>query len=120
MSSKISQKQAEQSLAAIKAQFAAYLEPLTLDSGTVLPGDPAPTLVEDWNGEGWAICWEEGPDDWTYLVNGGVSETESVMYADASLEFGVTIQPKAYEPAKFPKGVWGEPYNSFTLCLYPE
>ena len=80
-----------------------------------------PVLIEDWNGEGWAISWEEGPDEWAMRVHdGGTSEEERALWASVAEEFGADkVEPKGIEPAKFPADVYAEPYYSFVLCLYP-
>ncbi|GAC1533618.1 MAG: hypothetical protein NVS3B1_28010 [Marmoricola sp.] len=122
----ITRKQAEQALAAVRAQFARYLEPLDMGDGTVYPATmPEPKLSMDWGGEV-AILWEEGPDEWAMrATGGGTSETERIMIANAAKEFGYDPQAavdrmKVDEPITWPKGVYAEPYYSFVLCLYPE
>lgn len=130
MTSSITAAQATAALEAVKAQFAEYLKPLVLEAdedgpAITYPGSPEPTLVEDYSREGvWAICWEEGPDEWAYRATmGGTSEEERVLAAQAAVEFGVdpsTTAPKADEPVTFPKGVYAEPYMSFVLALYPD
>lgn len=119
--SKISREQAEAALAAIKHQFRAYTEPLVIDGDEYSPAvDSEPVLIEDYNGEGWAISWEDGPDDWAFrATSGGTSEEERALAADASREFGTEITIKPDEPVAFPKGVYAEPYFSFVLSLYP-
>lgn len=136
MTSKITRAKAEAALAAVEEQFRSYVEPTTYPAftaadGTEFPAEtlgplaPKPTLVEDWNG-GWAICWEDGPDDWAYRATmGGSSEEERVLVASAARENGVDPQTavdryvKDDEPVTWPKGVYAEPYYSFVLCLYP-
>ena len=121
MSNKISREQAEQALAAVKNQFRAYTEPLIIDGDDLGPTITSePVLVEDWDGEGWAISWEDGPDDWAYrATSGGSSEEERVLVAEANREFGANFQVKDDEPVTFPEGVYAEPYFSFVLSLYP-
>lgn len=133
---KISREQAEAALAAVREQFKKYLEPetfeaFTADDGTEHPARTypplctEPKLVEDWNGSGWAICWEDGPDEWAYrATSGGTSEEERVLVAQAAQEFGydpkaAVARIKADEPITWPKGVVGGPYYSFVLSLYP-
>lgn len=131
---KISKAKAEKVLAAVKAQYKSYLEPLVLPAGidpvtgvsypeeTLSPTYTSlPVLLEDWDGPGWVISWEEGPDEWAFRVSeGGPSEEERVLAHDAAKEFGVEYTvPKGPAPATIPKSVFVEPYNSFTLGLYP-
>lgn len=79
-----------------------------------------PVLVEDWNGEGWAISWEEGPDEWAMLHSGGgTSESDRVMFAAASEEFGADMKPPTYPKVEWPKGVYVEAYYSFVVTLHP-
>lgn len=121
MSNKISRKQAEAALAAVKHQFRTYTEPLVIngeDYGPTITSEPV--LIEDWNGEGWAISWEEGPDDWAFrATSGGTSEEERALVAEANREFGSNLEVSEDQPVAFPKGVYAEPYYSFVLCLYP-
>lgn len=137
MTRKITRKQADAALAAVVEQFRAYVEPTTLEAftaedGTEFPAEtfgptsPLPTLVEDWNGPGWAIVWEEGPDEWAYrATTGGSSEEERVLVAAAAKENGIDPQVavdryvKDDEPITWPKGVYAEPHYSFVLSLYP-
>lgn len=124
MSNKITREQAEAALAAIKAQFKAYTEPLVIDGQDFGPTVTSePVLIEDYDGEGWVISWEEGPDDWAFrATSGGTSEEERTLAGQAAEEFGVSyeqVAPKDDEPVKFPKGVYAEPYYSFVLGLYP-
>lgn len=133
MARKITRAKAEAALAAVAEQFKSYTEPFTVPADefgpetTYGPNCPPPTLVEDWDGPGWAICWEEGPDEWAYrATTGGTSEEERVLVAAAAKENGMDPQAavdrfvKPTEPVKWPKGVYAEPYYSFVLCLYPE
>lgn len=124
----ISQEQAEQALAAVKEQFKIYLSPLVIPADehgperTYPPDCPEPTLSNNWGSDGhWYILWEEGPDEWAHRAAcGGFSEEEYDLQAAASKEFGVAVLPPKQEaPVKFPEGVYGEPYYSFVLGLYP-
>lgn len=164
MSPKITREQAEKALAAVKAQWAAYLEPLDYsghkfapepgedalrahlidahgydddmlarkaDKGQTLAhmhaadhaptvAYPEPVLVEDYTDSGhWAIAWEEGPDDWAYLIGGGTSEADHVTYAALSAEFGRDVAPPVRAAAQMPADVYAEPIMSFVLGLYP-
>ena len=133
---KISKAKAEAALAAVKEQFKVYLEPMVMEAFTATDGTeypertyppecPEPTLIEDWDGPGWAISWECGPSEWALLVNGGgTSEESRELVAAAAKEFGADpaqalASMKQIEPVTWPKGVFGEPYYSFLLCLYP-
>lgn len=121
MSDKITREQAEAALAAIKAQFKSYTEPLVIDGEDFGPTVTSePVLVEDYDGEGWAIVWEEGPDEWAFrATTGGTSEEERVLVAEANREFGGNLAVPEDQPVTLPKGVYAEPYYSFVLSLYP-
>lgn len=133
-SRKISRAKAEAALAAVKETFKSYLEPQTYEAFTDSTGKEwpertygpectPPILVEDWNGPGWAICWEEGPSEWAYRATmGGTAEEDRVLVAAAAQGTGVDPQAavgriKPTEPTSWPKGVYAEPYYSFVLCL---
>lgn len=118
---KISRAQAEAALAAVRDRFKPYLEPFEIDGHVYSAAYPEPKLAEDWNDrEGWAIVWEEGPDDWAYTVtSGGPSEEERTLVAQAAAEFGADLKPAETPPVRFPKTVYAEPYFSFVLALYP-
>lgn len=98
----ISKKLAEKALAAVKEQFKVYVEGLGSE----------PTLVESWSDGGhWAICWEDGPDEWALRCpEGGFDE-----------ELSYLMGKRADTPAaeSWPKEVFGEPYYTFVLVLYP-
>lgn len=97
--STVSQRDAELVLAAIKKQYAVYLE----DAGP----DDQPLLIKDWNffGNGavpYAVIWEGGPYEWAHLVDGGIEE-----------EFGFRVQA-----AELPDTVEVEPYTGWALAIY--
>lgn len=101
---KTTQKQAEATLAAIKKQFALYIEAVGSE----------PKLVDNFDFYGlhghsiekpWGIVWEEGPMDWALLVPHGGREPE----------FGM-----GFPPTEMPKGVWAEPYASWAVSLYKD
>jgi hypothetical protein len=136
MRGKITRAKAEAALAAVVEQFKSYVEPTTMEAftaedGTEYPAEtfgptcPMPKLIEDWNGPGWVISWEEGPDDWAFrATTGGTSEEERILVASAAQEFGhdpqaAVARMKADEPITWPRGVEAEPYYSFVLSLYP-
>jgi hypothetical protein len=117
---KVSKKQAEAALAAVKAQYSVYFEPLVIDGKDFGPTYPEPTLVWDYTESGHpAICWEEGPDDWAYLIGGGTSESDQYLYGTLSEEFGQTVKAPARKPAQIPASVFAEPIMSCVLGLYP-
>lgn len=127
----VTRQDAEAVLAAIKHQFRTYLEPLDLpaEGGSPAmhldPCCPEPTLVEWDDNAPWAIVWEDGPDEWAYRVTeGGTSEEQRVLAADAAREFGadptaVVASLRGVEPATIPASVYVEPVTSFILALYP-
>jgi hypothetical protein len=95
----VTRAEAEAVLAAVKTQHSSY----------IAAGHTPPVLVENWEGWGagqaaWAILWEEGPFEWTYLFpHGGIEE-----------EFGFRIAEVA-----LPDRVWCEAYNSWSIAIYP-
>ena len=115
--SQITRPQAEAALAAVKQRYAAYMQPVVLDSFTI-PGLPEPVLEQI---EGtWMISWEDGPSEWAYRASmGGSSEEDRALFAAASQEFGTEMKPSEETPVTWPKGVHAEPYFSFVLGLYP-
>lgn len=117
------QAKAEQVLEAIKEQFKVYLSPLTMDDGSVLsPAYPPPVLMPYDDGvaeERWQIVWEEGPDEWPFTLDGGTSEEERVLFAQASEEFGATMTAPNRPAAKMPPGVFVEPINHISVGIYP-
>lgn len=116
----VTREQAEQTLAAIKGQYAAYFEPITNDDGKVLvEASPEPTLLADFDGRDWTIVWEEGPDEWVYTLDGGSSEEDRVLMAEASAEFGTDLGTPNRPAAVFPAGVFVEPINSISVGVYP-
>lgn len=116
----ITEAQATAALDAVKAQYAAYLVPQTIDGEEHDALYPEPVLVWDYTDSGHpAICWEEGPDDWALLIHGGTSEAERYMFASASEEFGTEIKAPERPAAKMPATVYAEPLMSFVLGLYP-
>lgn len=117
--SKLSQSKAQAALAAVKAQWATDLTPQTIEGTTYDPLYPEPVLVEDWDGPGWVVVWEEGPEEWIYLLGGGTSEHDRVLFANASEEFGTLLTPRPREAAKMPEGVHADPVNHVVLGLYP-
>lgn len=131
MTKRVTKRQAEAALAAVKKKFDIYLTPWDLTetdengvvtySKTYPPMCPEPKLSMDWEGNV-AILWEDGPSEWAYRASmGGTSEEDRVLGADAAREFGVdpsVTAPKPDAPVSWPEGVTAEPYYSFVLCLY--
>ena len=121
----VTRKQAEAALASVKAQWKTYLEPMEIDGETYPPSYPEPVIVEDWTEEGHTvIVWEEGPDEWAMRVSeGGPAESDYVLAHSVAQEFGVPYDSSkvtGVKPApKWPKTVYGEPYSSSVLALYP-
>lgn len=143
MTDNVTRKQAEAALAAVKAQFEAYVTdqhypatpaetidgvdyPATRD--LTIPAGPPPVLVEDVDGQygmrpGWVILWEEGPDEWPFVLGTNeATEEERVLAAAAAEEFGATtgdLTKSGRTPAKMPEGLWWEPINHCSIGLYP-
>lgn len=110
MASKITRKQAEQALAAIKQQYASYLGSDGEEYG--------PKLVENWEPFwndrtiAFVIMWEEGPFEWAYSAkDGGLDE-----------ELSSLVGQRMDTPAAttWPQGVWLEPATSYCVGLYPQ
>ncbi len=117
---KITRTQATRSLEAIRTAFATYLEPLIIDGKDYGPTcTDGPVLIEDYDGEGWAIIWEDGPFEWAFCLDGSPNEEEYALTAAASREFGSDIAPSTRPAFVAPKGVWVEPIYSFALALLP-
>ena len=106
MTVQVKKRDADKVLAAIKRQFAGWIEPGHPETGPQLVKD-YDWLGDDWLGDGgapYAVLWESGPYEWTYLAGeGGIEE-----------EFGFKI--KAVE---FPEAVFVEPITHFALGIYP-
>lgn len=118
----ITREQAEAVLDAVREQFRAYLQPITLDSGRVLsPCCSQPQLDMDYDGQP-AIIWEDGPDEWALRVTeGGPSEEDHVLAAEAAREFGVAHRaPTGPAPARLPADIWVDALNSCVLGIYPD
>lgn len=127
----ITRERALAALDAVKAQWADDLAPSRFpaeyDETGALVGEelnfeplyPQPVLVDNFAGEGeWAIVWEEGPDEWAYRVNSGEpSESNRVLFAQASEEFGVALKAPHRAPVVWPADVEAEAYYSFVLTL---
>jgi hypothetical protein len=99
---RITSSMANRTLAAVKKQW-----------GEIADGDLGPKLIKDWDWDGkpidYAIVWEEGPFEWSYLFpNGGrMSEWDiSFTLPDVS--------------AKVPAQVFAESVTSWSIGLYRE
>lgn len=107
----ITREQAEAALAAVRKRYAGYDDVNEI------------ALIQDWGSRygrvAWLITWESGPYEWAYrAAMGGINEE---VATDLVTEFGTTPQ-KAGKLAtereiRFPAGVLGEPYDSFSLTL---
>jgi hypothetical protein len=112
---RVTKREAERVLAAVKRAFPAYL-----DKG----GKYGPKLVKDWDWGWttshvyeWAIIWEEGPYEWTYnFPEGGVDE-ELTAELHTIVPDAKPITTKAVE---LPDGVWTEPITSWAIAIYPK
>jgi hypothetical protein len=92
---------------AAAARLAAYLRE-TFETDSVLVWSPQETKARGW-GSGWAVCWEEGPYEWTAITMG------------SSFSAGATGNYS--KPGPFPEGLSSptfhcEPYNGFILNFY--
>lgn len=113
---RVTKRQAEAALNAVRRQFRSYLEPFDGYG----PMCPEPTLNMDWDGHV-AILWEDGPSEWAHRATvGGSSEEDRCLLAAANVEFGTSVAVREDEPITWPKGVEAEPYYSFVLVLFPE
>ena len=77
------------------------------DSGLYL-WSPEETRERGW-GSGWAVCWEEGPYEWTMISAG------CTLHAGSS---GVYSKPGPFKDGLGNKCWYAEPYNSFVLNFY--
>jgi len=120
VSQHLSKTKAEQCLAAVRVQFAAYLG----------DGAPEPRLFEPgFHSDGWTIGWEEGPHEWSLRAFvGGFDDETYGLAVDAGLEAGLAPEQalaNARTVAQLPEhprpvGVFTEPLNHWALCLYRE
>ena len=119
---KATRREAEAVLTALKRSYG--WTPATDADWHDAYGDPE--LVENWdwgwttvNTYRWAIVWEGGPYEWTYLFPGGGFDEE--MY-NLAFEFGKeTARRLATKPgAELPDGVWTEAITSWAIAIYPK
>lgn len=110
---KVTRKQAEDILQAIKQRYRAYIE--TPEDGPTLR-----VLAQREAGR-WSINWEDGPDEWALRVFGGGFNEE--IFWEANAEFGETKARELATESAFPQphadAVFVEPIYSFELGLYP-
>jgi hypothetical protein len=122
--SKVTQKQAERILAALKERYAYDLEGVAEDSPDY------PKLVKDWEPdwrEGtvpYAILWPSGPFEWAYrFTMGGFDEEYALSVEEVAGPEKAREMAKAgrftERPVELPKGVHLECGSSSTLTLYP-
>ena len=108
----VKKRDADKVLAAVKRQFAGWVEPGQPESG--------PKLVKDfdWLGTGaapYAVVWESGPYEWTFTAGeGGVDEEMTSLAREFDPK--AVVRTKAVE---FPDTVYVEPYTSWALAIYP-
>ncbi len=109
-SRKITKRQAEQALAAIKEQFKAYLG----------SGADEPTLYEPgFHTDAWSIAWEGGPFQWTYIAFVGGFDEEVFSMAEPDVGEQRARQLATTAAVAAPAGVYGEAVNHWCLALYP-
>lgn len=118
MTESVSDEQAQEVLDAIVASYHIYFEPMT-SGKSVLPPYEKPVLRRDERGHA-VIWWEDGPSDWAYQVTeGGSTEEDRVLIAQANEEFGGQLRPAEPKQVQFPAGVMVEPYTSYAVGVYP-
>jgi hypothetical protein len=109
MANRITAKQANAALAAVRKQFRSYL----FDEAA-----KGPYLVKDWEAPSGRIVplvmvWgDDAPYEWAMNAqDGGLDEELSSL-----METAVHTPPAA----SWPKGVRSEPYTGYVLALYPD
>ena len=98
--SKVSKAKAQQVVNSVKKAFKPWVE-----------AGYGPILFNKYDGENWAIVWEDGaPFCWALWYG-----TLAAGYPVVEEEFGFTLKP-------VPKvtGVFTEPWNAYVLGVYPE
>jgi hypothetical protein len=119
----IPKKLAEAALAAIKAQFAKYLDPIDLgDGGAQLARPVQPELVERFDDRPhWAIVWRDGPTDWVVAAfAGGRDDDAYQLLLAAGTKRDNAKQLAAIASVPLPDGVFAEAIRDGVLGLYPE
>jgi len=61
----------------------------------------------------WVISWEDGPEEWAYMLTGYPSQELLALHADAELP-----RPVAREPFEMLKTMEWEPYTSYAILAY--
>lgn len=103
---------AEQAFAAIKKQFAAYIDE-----------NNGPELIEnwDWLDSGptpWAVVWEEGPFEWAYRAQTGGRDYEAtLLMRDATGDQTKVVDTP--EAEGWPEGFFTEAVTSWAVGIYP-
>jgi len=111
----VSREQAEQVLAAVKAQFGWYV-----DQGAAWP-HLRDHRHESLTPGSWPIDWEEGPHEWAILVSDThVDQHRRTEQVTADAGYMARGEGTPTGPVRNPfAGVFLKPINSFTLGLYP-
>lgn len=112
MSKRVTKRDAEKVLIAVRRQFRAHLDPKRPDAG--------PQLRKDWDWFGgkpvpYAIIWEEGPFEWaaTFDPFGFKPDVDEDLSALAG-------QPIRYPKGKpVPSSVYIEAQTSWAIGIYP-
>jgi hypothetical protein len=129
-STKVSKRQAQAVLTAVKSKWKAYCLDFPQADGkpdydapmsAMVAADASelPQLMMTWQGREDsepcpAIVWESGPFEWAY---GALGESWDYELAAAREEFP-GLNPVVRGVSE-PKGVHCEPYFSYVLCIYP-
>ncbi len=112
MSDTITRKQAEAALASVREQFAAYLGDGADQPSLKDPGEEC---------HAYAIAWEGGPYEWTYIAFDGGFDDEMYLAARDAGATDEQARNAASKPAvKPPAGVFPDPVNHWCLGLYPD
>lgn len=105
----VKKRDADKVLAAIRRQFAGWIEPGQPEQG--------PKLVKDFDwygGAPYAIVWEEGPYEWTFTAGEGGIDEEMTSLA-REFDPKAVVKTKA---VKFPDTVFVEPVTGWALGIY--
>jgi hypothetical protein len=116
MAQRVTKKQAEKVRAAVKRQFAAWLNPASEW------GEPKlyPGSHEGMSDRYWVIIWEEGPFEWAIKAfNESVDEEVFELARDAGMDRRKAVEVAMVELPPRPTDVFVEPVNGHTLGIYP-
>lgn len=108
MAKRVTKKQAEAAVAAIREQFKSYLG----------NDETGPVIVWNWETpygriQECVVMWDDcAPYEWAMNAHQGGYDEELSSLAERAV-----YTPEA---KNWPKGVWCEPYSSYVLCLYRE